>query len=113
MQRGLALRDAAWHNTEPGQKGPFRDILNMSEYTGMVFGTVAALREELLQRQVDYTVTFAAKAAVNRRFGGALADDEPAPRPRRRPRRPHTPPEDPKHPKPKPAKPAKLDLIDE
>eukprot|EP00873_Tetraselmis_striata_P018373 jgi/Tetstr1/438637/TSEL_027188.t1 len=40
MQRGLAARDAAWHNTEPGQKGPLRDILHMSEYTGMVFGTV-------------------------------------------------------------------------
>eukprot|EP00873_Tetraselmis_striata_P001515 jgi/Tetstr1/421779/TSEL_012682.t1 len=40
MQRGLAARDAAWHNTEPGQKGPLRDILDMSEYTGMVFGTV-------------------------------------------------------------------------
>eukprot|EP00873_Tetraselmis_striata_P018302 jgi/Tetstr1/438566/TSEL_027117.t1 len=22
IQRGLAARDAAWHNTEPGQKGP-------------------------------------------------------------------------------------------
>eukprot|EP00873_Tetraselmis_striata_P010399 jgi/Tetstr1/430663/TSEL_020456.t1 len=42
IQRGLAARDAAWHNTEPGQKGPLRDILDMSEYTGMVFGTVAA-----------------------------------------------------------------------
>eukprot|EP00873_Tetraselmis_striata_P019628 jgi/Tetstr1/439892/TSEL_028300.t1 len=41
IQRGLAARDAAWHNTEPGQKGPLRDILDMSEYTGMVFGTVA------------------------------------------------------------------------
>eukprot|EP00873_Tetraselmis_striata_P019377 jgi/Tetstr1/439641/TSEL_028062.t1 len=40
IQRGLAARDAAWHNTEPGQKGPLRDILDMSEYTGMVFGTV-------------------------------------------------------------------------
>eukprot|EP00873_Tetraselmis_striata_P018726 jgi/Tetstr1/438990/TSEL_027482.t1 len=36
IQRGLAARDAAWHNTEPGQKGPLRDILDMSEYTGMV-----------------------------------------------------------------------------
>eukprot|EP00873_Tetraselmis_striata_P034566 jgi/Tetstr1/454830/TSEL_041710.t1 len=34
---GLAARDAAWHNTEPGQKGALRDILDMSEYTGMVF----------------------------------------------------------------------------
>eukprot|EP00873_Tetraselmis_striata_P012310 jgi/Tetstr1/432574/TSEL_021944.t1 len=33
IQRGLAARDAAWHNTEPGQKGPHRDILDMSEYT--------------------------------------------------------------------------------
>eukprot|EP00873_Tetraselmis_striata_P006463 jgi/Tetstr1/426727/TSEL_001664.t1 len=40
IQRGLAARDAAWHNTEPGQKGPLRDILDMSEHTGMVFGTV-------------------------------------------------------------------------
>eukprot|EP00873_Tetraselmis_striata_P034386 jgi/Tetstr1/454650/TSEL_041540.t2 len=40
IQRGLAARDAAWYNTEPGQKGPLRDILDMSEYTGMVFGTV-------------------------------------------------------------------------
>eukprot|EP00873_Tetraselmis_striata_P022159 jgi/Tetstr1/442423/TSEL_030547.t1 len=27
IQRGLAVRDAAWHNTEPGHKGPLRDIL--------------------------------------------------------------------------------------
>eukprot|EP00873_Tetraselmis_striata_P040641 jgi/Tetstr1/460905/TSEL_006061.t1 len=40
MQRGLAVRDAAWQNTEPGQKGPLRDIMDMSEYTGMVFGTL-------------------------------------------------------------------------
>eukprot|EP00873_Tetraselmis_striata_P018920 jgi/Tetstr1/439184/TSEL_027629.t1 len=41
IQRGLAARDAAWHNTEPGQKGPLRDILDTTEYTGMaVFGTV-------------------------------------------------------------------------
>eukprot|EP00873_Tetraselmis_striata_P029378 jgi/Tetstr1/449642/TSEL_036710.t1 len=40
IQRGLAARDAAWHNTEPGHEGPLRDILVMSEYTGMVFGTV-------------------------------------------------------------------------
>eukprot|EP00873_Tetraselmis_striata_P038800 jgi/Tetstr1/459064/TSEL_000400.t1 len=42
IQRAVAARDAAWHNTEPGQKGPLRDILDMSEYTGMVFGTVGA-----------------------------------------------------------------------
>eukprot|EP00873_Tetraselmis_striata_P026415 jgi/Tetstr1/446679/TSEL_003618.t1 len=40
IQRGLAVRDAAWHNTKTGQKGPLRDILDMSEYTGMGFGTV-------------------------------------------------------------------------
>eukprot|EP00873_Tetraselmis_striata_P009655 jgi/Tetstr1/429919/TSEL_001947.t1 len=40
IQRGLAARDAAWHITEPGQKGPLRDIMDISEYTGMVFGTV-------------------------------------------------------------------------
>eukprot|EP00873_Tetraselmis_striata_P017650 jgi/Tetstr1/437914/TSEL_026544.t1 len=43
IQWGLAARDAAWHNTEPGQKGPLRDIMDMSEYTGMVFGTVCEL----------------------------------------------------------------------
>eukprot|EP00873_Tetraselmis_striata_P019711 jgi/Tetstr1/439975/TSEL_003041.t1 len=36
IQRGLAIRDAAWHNTELGQKGSLRDIMDMSEYTGMV-----------------------------------------------------------------------------
>eukprot|EP00873_Tetraselmis_striata_P045591 jgi/Tetstr1/465855/TSEL_010474.t1 len=41
-------------------------------------------QEELLQRQVDY----------NKRFHGALADDELAPQPPRRPRNPKT------HPKP-------------
>eukprot|EP00873_Tetraselmis_striata_P018417 jgi/Tetstr1/438681/TSEL_027231.t1 len=40
IQRGLAARDAAWHNTEPGQHGPLQDLLDMSEYTGVVFGTV-------------------------------------------------------------------------
>eukprot|EP00873_Tetraselmis_striata_P017466 jgi/Tetstr1/437730/TSEL_026384.t1 len=40
IQRGLATRDAAWPNTEPGQKGPLRNIMDMSEYTGMVFGTM-------------------------------------------------------------------------
>eukprot|EP00873_Tetraselmis_striata_P037109 jgi/Tetstr1/457373/TSEL_043975.t1 len=43
IQRELAARDAAWHNTEPGQKGPLRDILDMSEYTGMVVGTVGTV----------------------------------------------------------------------
>eukprot|EP00873_Tetraselmis_striata_P021926 jgi/Tetstr1/442190/TSEL_030340.t1 len=40
IQRGLAARDAAWHNTEPGQEGSLRDIPDMSEYTGIVFGTM-------------------------------------------------------------------------
>eukprot|EP00873_Tetraselmis_striata_P045870 jgi/Tetstr1/466134/TSEL_010697.t2 len=39
IQRGLAARDAAWHN-----KGPLRDIMDMSDYTGMVFGTVVHCR---------------------------------------------------------------------
>eukprot|EP00873_Tetraselmis_striata_P029651 jgi/Tetstr1/449915/TSEL_036969.t1 len=51
IQRGLPARDAAWHNTtEPRQKGPLRDILDMSEYTGMVLGTVG---EEGPPRDVD------------------------------------------------------------
>eukprot|EP00873_Tetraselmis_striata_P045020 jgi/Tetstr1/465284/TSEL_009985.t1 len=34
IQRGLlAVRNAARHNTESGQKGPLRDILDMSQYT--------------------------------------------------------------------------------
>eukprot|EP00873_Tetraselmis_striata_P045786 jgi/Tetstr1/466050/TSEL_010637.t1 len=40
MKRGLGKRDAAWHNTEPGQKRPLRNILDVLENTGMVFGTV-------------------------------------------------------------------------
>eukprot|EP00873_Tetraselmis_striata_P042217 jgi/Tetstr1/462481/TSEL_007472.t2 len=40
IHRGLTARDAAWRNTEPGRNGPLRGILDMSEYTGMVFGTV-------------------------------------------------------------------------
>eukprot|EP00873_Tetraselmis_striata_P014377 jgi/Tetstr1/434641/TSEL_023732.t1 len=38
--RGLAARDTAWDNMEPAQQSPLRDILDMSEYTGMVFGTL-------------------------------------------------------------------------
>eukprot|EP00873_Tetraselmis_striata_P033123 jgi/Tetstr1/453387/TSEL_040369.t1 len=48
IQRGLAARDAAWHNTEPGQKGPLRDILDMSQYTGMIFGTVGEVARNKL-----------------------------------------------------------------
>eukprot|EP00873_Tetraselmis_striata_P041767 jgi/Tetstr1/462031/TSEL_007102.t1 len=54
IQRGLAARDAAWHNTEPGQKGPLRDILDMLEYTGMVFGTV----ETSIKASVGFEVRF-------------------------------------------------------
>eukprot|EP00873_Tetraselmis_striata_P043337 jgi/Tetstr1/463601/TSEL_000754.t1 len=54
IQRGLAARDAAWHNTEPGQKGPLRDILDMSEYTGMVFGTVGEVSKGVHQTLEDY-----------------------------------------------------------
>eukprot|EP00873_Tetraselmis_striata_P023392 jgi/Tetstr1/443656/TSEL_031649.t1 len=52
IQRGLAARNAAWHNTEPGHKGPLRDILNMSEYLGMVFGTVGLRGGHGAKRQV-------------------------------------------------------------
>eukprot|EP00873_Tetraselmis_striata_P007028 jgi/Tetstr1/427292/TSEL_017461.t1 len=47
IQRGLAARDAAWHNTEPGQKGPLRDILDISDFTGMVFGAVGEVSKGL------------------------------------------------------------------
>eukprot|EP00873_Tetraselmis_striata_P025356 jgi/Tetstr1/445620/TSEL_003425.t1 len=41
MQRGLPMRDAPRHNTKPGRhKGTLRDILDMSEYTGIVFETI-------------------------------------------------------------------------
>eukprot|EP00873_Tetraselmis_striata_P044736 jgi/Tetstr1/465000/TSEL_009731.t1 len=40
IHRGLAVRDAARHSTEPRKKGPLRAILDMSENTGMVFGTL-------------------------------------------------------------------------
>eukprot|EP00873_Tetraselmis_striata_P040596 jgi/Tetstr1/460860/TSEL_006019.t1 len=63
IQRGLAARDAAWHNTEPGQKGPLRDILDMSEYTGMVFGTVGEVSKGVHRTWEDMP---ARKAAVSR-----------------------------------------------
>eukprot|EP00873_Tetraselmis_striata_P019639 jgi/Tetstr1/439903/TSEL_028310.t1 len=53
IQRGLAARDAAWHNTEPGQKGPLRDILDMSEYTGMVFGKVGEVSKGVHRTSAD------------------------------------------------------------
>eukprot|EP00873_Tetraselmis_striata_P025270 jgi/Tetstr1/445534/TSEL_033308.t2 len=53
IQRGLAARDAAWHNTEPGQKGPLRDIPDMSEYKGMVFGTVACIAVSRLVKAAE------------------------------------------------------------
>eukprot|EP00873_Tetraselmis_striata_P044239 jgi/Tetstr1/464503/TSEL_009261.t1 len=66
IQRGLAAWDAAWHNTEPGQKGPLRDILDMSEYTtGMVFGTVG----ELQVAGVDEGVAVDADVAAKDAFG--------------------------------------------
>eukprot|EP00873_Tetraselmis_striata_P035449 jgi/Tetstr1/455713/TSEL_042520.t1 len=71
IQRGLAARDAAWHNTEPGHKGPLRDILDMSEYTGMVFGTVGEVSKgvhrtvEAFAEAVDATIL----AAVERVLG--------------------------------------------
>eukprot|EP00873_Tetraselmis_striata_P023645 jgi/Tetstr1/443909/TSEL_031861.t1 len=57
----VTSRDAAWHNTEPGRKGPLRDILDMSEYTGMVFGTVG-----LVSKGVCRTVRGVACMAVDR-----------------------------------------------
>eukprot|EP00873_Tetraselmis_striata_P022165 jgi/Tetstr1/442429/TSEL_030553.t1 len=53
IQRVLAARDAAWHNTEPGQKGPLRDILDMLEYTGMVFVTVGERSREHYRMLID------------------------------------------------------------
>eukprot|EP00873_Tetraselmis_striata_P041875 jgi/Tetstr1/462139/TSEL_007205.t2 len=54
IPRGLAARDAVWqHNTEPGQKGPLRDILDMSEYTGMVFGTVGEVSKGVHRTHPD------------------------------------------------------------
>eukprot|EP00873_Tetraselmis_striata_P015826 jgi/Tetstr1/436090/TSEL_002683.t1 len=66
IQRGLAARGAAWHNTEPGQKGPLRDIMDMSEYTGMIFGTVG----EVMSKGVRRTVRGIACLAADR---GALS----------------------------------------
>eukprot|EP00873_Tetraselmis_striata_P028079 jgi/Tetstr1/448343/TSEL_035627.t1 len=50
IHRGLAVQDAAWHNSEPELKGPLRDILDMSEYTGMVFGTVGEVTSKGVHR---------------------------------------------------------------
>eukprot|EP00873_Tetraselmis_striata_P014164 jgi/Tetstr1/434428/TSEL_023528.t1 len=69
QRKFLATRDAAWHNTEHEQKGPLRDILDMSEYTGMVFGTVAR-EEEPKHLAID-------KPGTSQR--PELEDAEPAP----------------------------------
>eukprot|EP00873_Tetraselmis_striata_P000101 jgi/Tetstr1/420365/TSEL_011484.t1 len=80
IQRGLAARDAAWHNTEPGQKGPLRDILDMSEYTGMVFGTVGEVSKGL-HRTNPTQPTGAAAAPQNpaQPFKAAAAAPNPPP----------------------------------
>eukprot|EP00873_Tetraselmis_striata_P012423 jgi/Tetstr1/432687/TSEL_022054.t2 len=70
IRRGLAARDAAWHNTEPGQKGPLRDILDMSEYTGMVFGTVGEVSKGVHRTQVG--------VEMSSKFGGPAAGSQPA-----------------------------------
>eukprot|EP00873_Tetraselmis_striata_P006755 jgi/Tetstr1/427019/TSEL_017224.t1 len=76
IQRGLAARDAAWHNTEPGHKGPLRDILDMSEYTGMVFGTVGEVSKGVHRTMSDLEVA-AQAAAESMRVMAQLAAGEP------------------------------------
>eukprot|EP00873_Tetraselmis_striata_P012446 jgi/Tetstr1/432710/TSEL_022077.t1 len=73
IQRGLAARDAAWHNTEPGHKGPLRDILDMSEYTGMVFGTVANYKHRMhtALKNLWASVAIDAGAVLDRDRSGA------------------------------------------
>eukprot|EP00873_Tetraselmis_striata_P012550 jgi/Tetstr1/432814/TSEL_022165.t1 len=73
IQRGLAARDAAWHNTEPGQKGPLRDIMDMSEYTGMIFGTVEHIAKQAMARAVAAT-----SAAAEALHAGPGATETPA-----------------------------------
>eukprot|EP00873_Tetraselmis_striata_P002030 jgi/Tetstr1/422294/TSEL_013138.t1 len=61
IQRGLAARDAAWHNTKPGQKGPLRDILDMSEYTGRrILGTVGEVSKAGVRRTMRGVACLAA-----------------------------------------------------
>eukprot|EP00873_Tetraselmis_striata_P004220 jgi/Tetstr1/424484/TSEL_015012.t1 len=78
IQRGLAARDAAWHNTEPGHKGPLRDILDMSEYTGMVFGTVEYVQAYMrgkageLREEVEASLSKLLSAKPSRRYTHAL-----------------------------------------
>eukprot|EP00873_Tetraselmis_striata_P029533 jgi/Tetstr1/449797/TSEL_036861.t1 len=52
IQRGLAMRDAAWHNTEPEQQGHVRDIMDMWEYMGMIFGTVGEVSKGMRRSTV-------------------------------------------------------------
>eukprot|EP00873_Tetraselmis_striata_P027381 jgi/Tetstr1/447645/TSEL_035004.t1 len=50
IQQWLVSRDAAWqHNTEHGHfKGrPLRDIMEMSEYTGTVFGSMGEVSKRV------------------------------------------------------------------
>eukprot|EP00873_Tetraselmis_striata_P008530 jgi/Tetstr1/428794/TSEL_018781.t1 len=66
IQRGLAARDAAWHNTDPGQKGPLRDILDMSEYTGMVFGTMGEVQAAPPRERAPHSATSACQLLPGR-----------------------------------------------
>eukprot|EP00873_Tetraselmis_striata_P025598 jgi/Tetstr1/445862/TSEL_033502.t1 len=76
IQRGLAARDAAWHNTEPGQMGPLRDNLDMSEYTGMVFGTVEAGASHKSRRWSNFLV---GSTSLRTSSTTASRDDDDAP----------------------------------
>eukprot|EP00873_Tetraselmis_striata_P039930 jgi/Tetstr1/460194/TSEL_005509.t1 len=71
IQRGLAARDAAWHNTEPGQKGPLRDIMDMSEYTGMVFGAVGEVSKGVHRTVRGIACLAADRGALSSRALGA------------------------------------------
>eukprot|EP00873_Tetraselmis_striata_P037994 jgi/Tetstr1/458258/TSEL_044746.t1 len=68
-------RDAAWHNMEPGQKSPLRDILDMLEYTGMVFGTVGEVSKGVRRK-----VRGIACLAADRGFDGTMAGSVPTTR---------------------------------
>eukprot|EP00873_Tetraselmis_striata_P009237 jgi/Tetstr1/429501/TSEL_019406.t1 len=66
-----SVRDAAWHNMQPGHEGPLRDTMDMSEYTGMVFGTKGEWREEQTLQEDTTTASMGTDRSQEHQDAGA------------------------------------------
>eukprot|EP00873_Tetraselmis_striata_P034791 jgi/Tetstr1/455055/TSEL_041910.t2 len=78
-QPGLAVRDAPGHSTEPEQKGgSLRDIMDKSEYTGMVFGALAPPATAMTGRRhrIDRTGLLSGEPQISTLEDRLLADHQ-------------------------------------